>query len=127
MDETVRVFDGVVYRSGKRRHQDMTPRPDRDVSPNLSEAGLSTWRDLESAIQIDRKGVMIDIAKLDPNLLGCFQDELGHVSIVPVDAEGKPDMMTLAEWAATKEKDVPHALTVMVLEAIVERNVRRPS
>ncbi len=79
MDETVRVFDGIVYRSGKRRQQDMTPRPDRDVSANLSEAGLSTWRDLEAAIQGNQKGVMTDIARLDPNVLGCYQDELGHV------------------------------------------------
>jgi hypothetical protein len=64
---------------------------------------------------------------LDPADLGCFEDENGHVAIVPVDADGKLDMMKLAEWAATRGSVTPHPLTTMVVKAIVEQNVRRMS
>lgn len=124
-DNIIRVQSGYVYRNGSRRSKDMTPRPDHDVSPNLQEAGLSTWRELEAAIKPGGKGQKIDLARLDPALLGCFQDENGHVSIVPVDANGNMDRMKLAEWAATWASDQPHPFTTMVLDAVVERNVRR--
>jgi hypothetical protein len=105
----------------------MTPRPDDDVSSDLKTAGLSTWRELEKAIKPGKKGQKIDLAKLDPVLLGCFQDDDGHVAIVPVDANGELDMMKLAAWANTRGADSSHSLTTMVLEAIVEPNVRRRS
>lgn len=127
MDTLVRVYDGFVYRNGSRREKDMTPRPGDDVSPNVQEAGLSTWRNLEAGIKPGGKRQKIDLAKLDPLLLGCFEDEHGHVSIVPVDADGTMDMMKLREWAATFGSDAAHPLTNMVMEAIVERNVRRPT
>jgi hypothetical protein len=93
----------------------------------LQKAGLSTWRAFETAVSIGGKGQKIDVAKLDPTLLGCFQDEHGHVSIVPVDANGNLDMMKLTEWAATRGSVNPHSFTTMVVKAIVERNIRRPS
>lgn len=126
-DGIVRVFDGFVYRDGARREKDMTQRPEHDVSPNPREAGLPTWRDLEAAVRQGKKGQKIDLGLLDPAMLGCFQDENGHVSIVPVDAEGNMDMMRLAEWAATWGTDSPHPFTRIVMDAIVERNVRRRS
>jgi len=121
-DNIVRVFAGFVYRDGARREKDMTPRPDHDVSPNLQEAGISTWRDLEAAIRPGKKG-----QKLDPAVLGCFQDENGHVSIVPIDADGNLDLMKLADWAATWGLAPPHPFTKLVMDAIVERNLRRRS
>jgi hypothetical protein len=127
MSNLTRVYDGFVYRNGSRREKDMTPRPGDDVSSNVREAGLSTWRDLDAGIKPGGKRQKIDLAKLDPALLGCFEDEHGHVSIVPVDADGKLDMMKLAEWAATLGSDAAHPLTELVMEAIVEKNVRRPS
>ena len=126
-DNTIRVQDGFVYRKGSDTDLAMTPRPDDDVSADLQQAGLSTWRDLEAAIPPGKKGQKIDLAKLDQALLGCFQDEQGHVSIVPVDAGGNLDMMKLAEWAATRGSGAPHPLTMMVVKAIVEPNVRRPT
>ena len=105
----------------------MTPRPDHDVSPDLREAGLSTGRDLEAAIKPGGKGQKIDLALLDPALLGCFQDQNGHVSIVPIDADGNMDMMKLADWAATWSSNEVHPLTTMVMDAIVEKNVKRRS
>jgi len=127
MGDFTRVYDGFVYRSGARREKDMTPRPVGDVSLNLHEAGLSTWCNLDAAIRPGKKGQKIDLALLDTAMLGCFKDENGHVAIVPVDADGNLDMMKLAEWAAAWGVDPPHPLTTMVLDAIVERNVRRRS
>ena len=119
------VKSGFVYRSGSRTDLTMTPRP-KDVSADLQEAGLSVWRDLEAAINLDGKAQKIDLSKLDPSILGCFQDQHGHVSIVPLDADGKLDMIKLAEWAATRDSAAPHPFTKMIIDAVVERNVRRP-
>lgn len=124
-DKIVRVQDGIVYRSGSPTDLTMTPRPDDDVSSDLQEAGLSTWRTLEAAVKVRKRGQKIDLAKLDPAVLGCFEDENGHVAIVPVDTDGKLDMMKLAEWAATRGSVTPHPFTTMVMMAIVEQNVRR--
>jgi hypothetical protein len=126
-DDIIRVRDGFAYRNGARRQKDMTPRPDHDVSADLQEAGLSTWRDLEAAIKPGGKGQKIDLTLLDPALLGCFQDQNGHVSIVPIDVEGNMDMMKLAEWAKTWGSEDVHPLTTMVMDAIVEKNVKRRS
>src|SRR4051812_17890125 len=123
----VRVRDGFVYRKGSDSLLAMTPRPDDDVSTDLQEAGLSTWREFTAAVTPGKKGQKIDLSKLDTAVFGCFQDDDGHVSIVPVDAEGNLDMMKLAEWAATRGAQAPHPLTVMLVKAIVERNIRRPS
>jgi hypothetical protein len=126
-DNIVRVRDGIVYRCGSPTDLTMTPRTDDDASPDLQKAGLSTWRTLEAAVKIGKRGQKIDLAKLDPAVLGCFQDEHGHVSIVPVDQAGQLDMIKLAEWAATRGTTTPHPFTTVVVKAIVEQNVRRPS
>jgi len=122
-----RVLDGFVYRSGSPTDLTMTPRADDDVSPDIREAGLSTWRTLEAAVKPGKRGQKIDLTQLDPTVLGCFEDEHGHVSIVPIDGVGDLDMMKLKEWAATRNSATPHSFTNMVLKAIVEQNVRRPA
>ena len=127
MSEVTRVYEGFVYRSGSKSDANMTPRPEDDVSPDLHEAGLSTWRALESAIKKPKGTAQkIDLARLDSAILGCFQDEYGHVSIVPIDQNGQLDMIVLAEWAATRDTQTLHPLTQLVLDAVVEVNVRRP-
>ena len=74
----------------------MTPRPDADVLLDLLEAGLSTWRDLEMAIKKPRGTAQkIALERLDSAILGCFQDEDGHVSIVPIDPDGQMNMLVL--------------------------------
>ena len=121
----IRVHDGFAYRSGSPSDLAMTPRPDQDVSSDLSDAGLSTWRALEAAVNVGKRAQKIDLTKLDASVLGCFEDEAGHVSIVPIDEAGNLDMMKLTEWAATRGTAAPHPLTTMVVNAIVEQNVRR--
>ncbi len=123
--DIVRVFDGFVYRNGSRSDRNMTPRSG-DVSSDLRDAGLSTWRELDAAVEPGGKGQKIDLALLDSLVLGCYEDEDGHVAIVPVDAAGTLDMMKLAEWAATRDASVPHPLTTMIVSAIVDDNIRRP-
>ena len=124
-DKIVRVQDGFVFRKGSNTNVSMTPRPGEDVSPDLQKAGLSTWRDLEAAIPVGGKGQKIDVAKLDSAVLGCYQDEAGHVSIVPIDKDGGLDMIKLAEWAATRGSATLHPFTMIVVNAIVERDVWR--
>jgi hypothetical protein len=126
-DNIVRVLDGFVYRSGSPTDLTMTPRPDDDVSSEIPKAGLSAWRTLEAAVKIGKRAQKIDLAMLDPAVLGCFQDEQGHVSIVPIDPAGNLDMIKLTEWAATRGSPTPHPFTTMVVKAIVEPNVRRKS
>jgi hypothetical protein len=63
-DKIVRVQDGFVYRSGSPSDLTMTPRPDEDVSTDIQEAGLSTWRTLEAAVKVGKRGQKIDLAKL---------------------------------------------------------------
>jgi hypothetical protein len=63
---------------------------------------------------------------LDSKVLGCFQGDDGHVSIVPVNPAGELDMIKLEEWAATRGSATPHSLTILVLKAIVEHDIRRP-
>lgn len=125
-DKIVRVQDGFVFRNGGKSDDNLTPRPEDDVSTDLREAGVSTWRKLESAIAPGRKGIKIDVAKIDPAALGCFEDEEGHVSIVPVDPAGQLDRMKLAEWAATRGSGSIHPLTQMLLGAVDNHKVRRP-
>ena len=126
-DNIVRVADGFVYRSGAPTDLTMTPRPDDDVSADFQKAGLSAWRSLEAAVKIGKRAQKIDLARLDPAVLACFQDERGHVSIVPIDQAGNLDMIRLTEWAATRGSPTPHPFTIMVVKAIVEPNVRRMS
>lgn len=121
----VRVYEGFVYRNGSRSDRNMTPRSG-DVSSDLRDAGLSTWRELAGAIEPGGKGQKIDLALLDSSVIGCYQDEDGHVAIVPVEAAGMLDMMKLAEWASARNTSAPHPLTTMIVNAIVDDNVRRP-
>lgn len=127
MTTLTRVHDGFVYRSGGPTDLTMTPRPDDDVSSDLQKAGLSTWRTLEAAVKVGKRAQKIDLEKLDPAALACFQDAHGHVSIVPIDHAGNLDMIELTEWAATGGSVTLHRLTSVVVKAIVEANVRRSS
>lgn len=125
-DSCVRVYDGFVYRSGGKSDDNLTPRPDDDVSFNVADAGVSTWRKLEDAIRPGMKGIRIDLARIDATAFGCYEDKQGHVSIVPVDATGQLDMMKLAEWAAARGTGSVHPLTQVLLAAVVDHKVRRP-
>ena len=89
--------------------------------------GISTDRSLEDGA----KGQRIDIARLPPPLRA-FEDDPaqggipGHVTIVPVDAAGAVDQRLLQEWAVAREAGIEHRLTVLLMQAIVEKNVTGP-
>jgi hypothetical protein len=51
----------------------------------------------------------------------------GHVTIVPVNEAGEIGQPLLEEWAASRDTDVQHPLTRILLEAIVEANVLGPT
>jgi hypothetical protein len=48
----------------------------------------------------------------------------GHVAIVPVTSQGQVDQELLEEWAATRRSGQTHQLTQMLLDAVVEVNIR---
>lgn len=126
MSDVTRVYEGLVYHKGSNTDLNFTPRPDRDVSNDLQAAGLSTWRELNSTLLPGAKGQEIDLARLDHGVLGCFEDDHGHVSIVPVDSAGNLDMMTLADWAASRGSAHVHPLTTLLLNAVVRCVWRSP-
>jgi len=51
---------------------------------------------------------------------------LGHGVIAPADPSGDVDQAILDEWASHRDSqhDEPHPLTQIVIDAIVERDVR---
>ena len=74
-------------------------------------------------------GQGINLSLLRPPLAAIADDpEMGgtpgHVSIAPVNSAGEVDQQLLEEWAASRDTGAPHALTQLVLDAIVENNVR---
>jgi hypothetical protein len=118
----------IVYRSGALTRDNFTPRPERDTQSRPGqEPGLSTFESFESGS--GRKYQKIDLSRLKPPLQGFPDDPAqggtpGHVSIAPADAAGKVDQEQLEEWAATRGTQRTHPLTQIVLDAVVEADVR---
>ena len=118
---------GFVYRRGSLTAKQFTPREqDAQAGPGTAP-GISTARTLEAGV----KGQKIDHARLPPGLRA-FEDDLGeggtdgHVAIVPVDEGGAIDRRRLDEWVASREAENEHELTRLLMEAVVEKNVRGP-
>jgi hypothetical protein len=79
------------------------------------------------------KAQRIDLSKLRLPLK-YFPDDLsvqggrpGHGVIAPVDEAGRVDDAALEEWASSRatQGDTPHRLTQIVIDAIVDTDVRR--
>ena len=80
-------------------------------------------------LKAGQKGQKIDLALLRPPLRGVADDPAiggspGHVCIVPVNDAGEVDQLLLEEWAACRDSGNQHPLTQLVLDAIVEENVK---
>jgi hypothetical protein len=121
----------IVFRSGSHRDDNFTPRPGIDTEERPATApGLSTFTTLEQAVQPGEKAQAIDLERLLVPLRGIPDDAEqggtpGHVSITPVDSLGAVDQQRLQEWAAYRRTGRQHPFTRIVLEAIVELDVRR--
>ena len=78
---------------------------------------------------IGKRELAIDLSRLKPPLRGIADDAAlggtaGHVSIVPVDENGRVAKELLEEWAASRDQDEPHPFTQIILDAIVPENER---
>lgn len=119
---------GIVYRRGGLTGRNFTPREDDLEGEPGAAAGLSTNESLPQGV----KGHAIDLALLPPGLRAFADDpaeaggEAGHVSIVPVNPQGEIDHEALERWAQARESGEDHPLTQLLLEAVVEKNVRGP-
>jgi hypothetical protein len=108
---------GRVYRMGKRRNKDFTPRDPKDIKqPDDPDRlpGLST-RETPDRKQVNQ---IIDLALLQEPLKA-FADAPNHVVIVPVNEQGEVDHEKLKEWASYRDKQECHPLTQILLDAIV--------
>lgn len=120
---------GFVYRRGSLTARTFTPRKATDTTARTGASpGLSTWETLEAGI----KGQRIDLSRLRPPLAAFADDpaeggDAGHVAIAPVDESGAIDQQMLESWAACRDQEDEHPLTTILLEAVVEKNLKGPA
>jgi hypothetical protein len=118
-----------VYRRGRKKELHFTPRPGIDTTGRPGQAaGLSTFE----TVRLKRGDFaqLIDVTLLQPPLRAIPDDPTaggtpGHVAIVPVDAMGAVDQQLLDEWAATRGQSPAHPLTLNVMGAVVQTDVRQ--
>ena len=128
------MADGrIVFRGGTRTNQALTPRPGVDTAAPVGQTpGLSVENTLEAALgEGQKKAQKLDVTKLKWPLAFVPDDPArggrdGHGVITPVDADGQVDLIKLNEWASKRagQRDEPHPLTQLVIDAIVESDVR---
>jgi hypothetical protein len=105
-----------------------TPRPEKDTVGAPGQApGLSTFISLTLAPR--QKAQAIDVGLLQPPLAAIADDPQaggmeGHVAITPVDGTGQINQQQLDEWASFRGTGRMHAFTQIVLDAVVEVDVR---
>ncbi len=118
----------IVYRRGSLTGDNFTPRPGKDTAGGPGQTpGLSTF--LAVVLSPKQKAQAIDLDLLRPPLAAIHDDPEtggveGHVAIVPVDANGQIDQQRLDEWASFRETGRVHPFTQIVLDAVVEVDVR---
>ena len=121
----------IVYRSGAVTTDNFTPRPGKDTTEQAGKPpGLSTFKTMAAlSLPPGNKAQQLDLDLLksplkpfpdDPTLGGMID----HVAIAPGDAEGSVNQELLEEWAACRKTEVCHPLTQIVLDCIVEIDMR---
>jgi hypothetical protein len=116
----------IVYIWGNLTSDNFTPRPGKDtVGGPGQEPGLSA----SGAIPPGRKVQGIDTEKLKPPLMAIPDDinqggMAGHFSIAPVSETGHVDREQLENWAAFRGTGDTHELTQLLLDAVVQPNVK---
>lgn len=121
----------IVYRSGARTSDNFTPRSDKDTVAQAGKPpGLSTF-DTFAALHLapGGKAQQLDLALLKAPL-HWFPDDpaqggnSGHVAIAPATPEGEVDQLRLEEWAACRRTEILHPFTQVVLDCIIQIDVR---
>jgi hypothetical protein len=116
----------IVYIWGNLTCDNFTPRSGKDtIGRPGQQAGLSA----SDAIPPRRKAQGIDTDKLKPPLKAIADDPTqggtpGHFAIAPVDEVGEVDSKWLDAWAMSRGTGQTHELTQLLLDAVVEPNVK---
>jgi hypothetical protein len=116
----------IVYIWGNLTSDNFTPRPGKDtVGGPGQQAGLSA----SGAVPPGRKGQAIDTERLKPPLKAIPDDTTqggadGHFAIAPVNVMGDVDVEQLQAWAASRGTGRTHEFTQLLLDAVVEPNVK---
>lgn len=121
----------IVFRSGALTTDNFTPRLGKDTTEQVGRPpGLSTFKTLAALnLPPGNKAQQLDLDLLksplkpypdDPALGGTID----HVAIAPTNAEGNINQGLLEEWAACRKTEVCHRLTQIVLDCIVEIDLR---
>jgi hypothetical protein len=116
----------IVYIWGNLTADNFTPRPGRDTVGQPGQLpGLSAW----DSILPGKKAQGIDTEKIKPPLKAIADNveqggEAGHFAIVPIDQDGEVDADLLEAWSKLRETGHMHELTQILLDAVVEPNVK---
>jgi len=116
----------IVYIWGNLTIDNFTPRPGKDtIGRPGQQAGLSA----SDAILTGRKAQGIEIDRLKPPLKAIPDDPEqggtpGHFAIAPVDKKGDVDTKQLEAWANSRGTGQTHKFTQILLNAVVEPNVK---
>ncbi|HEV8059834.1 MAG TPA: hypothetical protein VGP68_08175 [Gemmataceae bacterium] len=116
----------IVYVWGNLTSDNFTPRPGKDtIGRPGQQAGLSA----SEVVPPGRKAQGIDIDKLKAPLKAIPDDTNhggtpGHFAIAPVDDMGEVDVKRLEAWAMSRGTSQTHEFTQLLLDAVVEPNVR---
>jgi hypothetical protein len=116
----------IIYIWGNLTSDNFTPRPGKDtVGRPGQQPGLSA----SAAPRPGRKAQGIDIDKLKPPLKAIPDDTNlggtpGHFAITPVAETGAVDVQQLEAWALSRNTGQTHEFTQIVLDAVVELNVK---
>jgi len=119
----------IVYIWGNLTADNFTPRLDKDtVGRPGQQPGLSA----SEMIPPGKKAQGIDTDKLKPPLGACPDDAsqggtVGHVAIAPLDESGAVDVKSLEAWATSRGTSSIHDFTQILLDAVVEPNVKGAS
>ena len=121
----------IVYRSGSQTSDNFTPRPEKDTTSKPGKKpGLSTFETLVALKLLPGvKAHKLDLNLLKPPLQAFPDDSIqggnpGHVAIAPVTPEGNIDQSLLENWASCRRTGVVHILTQVILDCIVETDIR---
>ena len=116
----------VVYIWGNLTVDNFTPRSGKDtIGKPGQKAGLSAWDEMP----LGKKAQGIDINMLNAPLRAIPDDTAqgglsGHFAIVPVDETGEVNFWQLEDWAMSRGTGQTHELTQLLLNAVVQPNVK---
>lgn len=121
----------IVYRSGARTSDNFTPRLGKDTVAQAGKPpGLSTFNTLVALhLPSGGKAQKLDLELLKPPLQWFLDDPTqggnpGHVAITPATPGGDVDQPRLEEWAACRRTETLHPFTQIVLDCIMETDMR---